>query len=82
VRFTVVWKQSALDELAEIWLRVADRESISITAASVDRILADDPRTKGDEFYGDLLLIVDHLEVTYSVSDEDQMVRVLQVFHY
>jgi plasmid stabilization system protein ParE len=79
VRFKVVWRQSALEDLAAIWLEEQDRERVTRAANSVERMLSDDPRSKGDEFYGDLLLTTDRLEVTYAVEDEDRLVRVLQV---
>jgi hypothetical protein len=79
MKYTVVWRQSALDDLAEIWLSELDRESVSLAANTVDRILLDDPQSKGDEFFGDWLLTVDRLDVTYTIVDADRIVRVLQV---
>lgn len=80
MRYTVVWKQTALDELAEIWLAASDRERISAAASSVDQLLGDDPEVKGDEFYGDFLLETPPLYITFSVNKQDRLVRVIQVW--
>jgi hypothetical protein len=47
----------------------------------VDRLLAEDPQTKGEEFYGDRLLVVAPLAITFSVNEADRIVQVLQVWH-
>jgi hypothetical protein len=51
MRYTVVWEEPALDELAVIWLQATDRSAVSAAADQVDRILCTDPATKGIDFY-------------------------------
>ena len=46
-RYTVVWPQSSLDELADIWLNSSDRDAVTTAAHQIDRELAEDPATKG-----------------------------------
>ena len=81
MRLTVTWHPSASDELAEIWLGATDRAAVTEAAATVDRLLAEDPQTKGEEFYGDRLLVVSPLAITFSVNETDRIVQVLQVWH-
>jgi hypothetical protein len=41
-RYTVVWLQSALEELADIWLQSPDRNNIAAATHRVDVVLAED----------------------------------------
>ena len=81
MRFTVTWHSSAEQELADIWLRVTDRAAIATAANVIDQLLASDPLTHGEEFYGERILVATPLAVTYSVSELDRIVRILQVWH-
>jgi hypothetical protein len=82
MRFTVTWHPSAEQELAEIWLASSDRDDIACAANSIDRLLTSDPLTQGEEFYGDRILVVLPLAVTYAVSKPDRSVQILQVWHH
>lgn len=79
MRFTVTWNSTALNELAEIWLVAPDRERVAHAAALVDHVLSDDPQTKGDEFYGDRILVIGSIEITFTVLETDRIVRVGEV---
>jgi hypothetical protein len=46
--YTVRWKQSALDRLAEIWLNASDREAINAAVVEIDRLLALNPHGAGE----------------------------------
>jgi hypothetical protein len=46
-RFTVVWHQGALDELATLWIEAADRRAVASAAGEIDRYLASDAEGKG-----------------------------------
>jgi hypothetical protein len=81
MRFTVTWHPSAERELADIWLKSTDRSEITRAANSMDGLLSSDPMAQGEEFYGDRILVVLPLAVTYSVSEPDQSVQILQVWH-
>lgn len=80
MRFTVTWHPSAVQELAQIWLDAADRDTVTQATNAIDHALADDPQDKGEEFYGDRLFVVLPLAVTFTVQDADRIVRVLQVW--
>jgi hypothetical protein len=45
IRYTVVWHNLALDELAEIWMASLEREAVTQAAHQIDQQLADDPET-------------------------------------
>ena len=80
MRFTVSWHPLAEDELADIWLRSSDRAALTQAANYIDHVLATDPLSQGEEFYGDRLLVALPLAVTYTVSEADRSVQILQVW--
>jgi hypothetical protein len=41
--FRVVWHQSALDQLASIWLKSDNRRAVTDSANAIDRTLSEDP---------------------------------------
>ena len=79
MRFTVIWDESVQDELARIWLQAADQQAVADAADHIDHLLKFSPERVGQAYDGDRRLIVEPLEVIYSVSMEDCMVRVLHV---
>ena len=81
MRFTVTWHPSAEQELTDIWLRVIDRADVTQAANTIDQLLASEPLAHGEEFYGERILVVVPLAVTYAVSEQDRTVQVLQVWH-
>ena len=46
-RYTVVWLESAQDELAELWTRAPDRNAVTSAAHVIDVELSQDAPTKG-----------------------------------
>jgi hypothetical protein len=54
--------------LADVWLRAADRKAITQAATIIDHLLALEPLAHGEEFYGDRILVVLPLAVTYAKS--------------
>ena len=81
MRFTVTWHPAAEAELAEIWLRAVDRASVTAAANSIDQALAAGPLEQGEDFYGDRIFVALPLAVTYTVSEPDLSVQILQVWH-
>jgi hypothetical protein len=77
---TVVWEDAALGELTDVWLQSTDQSAVSAAANQVDPILRSDPATKGTDFYGDRLLIIDPIRVVFTVIPDDLMVKVLHVW--
>ena len=81
MRFTVTWHPAAEAELADIWLRSNDRVSVTQAADGVDQVLATNPLEQGEDFYGDRILVGLPLAVTYTVTQPDLKVKILQVWH-
>jgi hypothetical protein len=70
MRFTVVWKPSALDDLASLWT-AADR---------IDGELLNDPAAQGESRPGNRrILFVLPLAVVFDVNEPDRVVNVLSV---
>ena len=78
--FTVVWLPSARDELAELWLHAADRQAVSRAANTMDRLLREDPQTRGQPLFGHRVLAVEPLTIAFDVSADDRMVTVTQIY--
>ena len=80
MRFTVVWKPSLKQRLADIWLNAADREAVTTAAHRIDTILRLTPRGQGESRSGNTrILIVSPLAVTYEVFNDDRRVEVLAI---
>jgi hypothetical protein len=80
MRYTVVWHADARDDLAELWLAASDRRNVTAAADQIDRELAVNPEQKGQQFYGDWFFEISPLCVIYSISPDDQLVEVLQIW--
>jgi len=80
MRYMVVWENAAQNALAAIWMAAADRQAVRNASNRVDREFAIDPEVKGTYFYGDRLLYVALLHVSYRVESADMRVRVLDVW--
>jgi mRNA-degrading endonuclease RelE of RelBE toxin-antitoxin system len=79
--YTVLWRQTATDQLAEIWLEASDRAHVTQVVEAIDTLLATDP-------LGDLTrelaeglrtTTVLPLRVIYEVHDVDRIVDVATV---
>jgi plasmid stabilization system protein ParE len=81
MRFTVTWHPAAEQELAEIWLKGSDGGNVAQAANLIDHVLASGPLTHGEDFYGDRIPVSLPLAVTYTVSEPDRSVRILQVWY-
>ena len=79
MRFTVVWTQFALGQLANLWRQASDRHAVSDAADKVDPILRDDPDTKGIPLGRFCILEIVSLAFLYEVTPPDRLVRVLSV---
>jgi hypothetical protein len=79
MRYTVTWDRDAEKELMQIWLDAPDQRAVSEAANAIDRELTNDAERKGEEFYGDRLIVILPLSVTFRVYEKDNLVRVRQV---
>jgi hypothetical protein len=79
MRFTVVWLPSALNELAALWVRSADRQAVSDAANRIDQALRRDPANKGRAYQGFRVLVELPLAAAFQVLPDDCLVRVVRV---
>lgn len=79
MRWTLVWIPEADDELARIWMDADDRRAVTEATNEIERRLRREPLSAGVEYDEDRRFAVDPLEVIYTVSPDDCMVRVLWV---
>ena len=78
-RYTVVWTQSAQDELAELWLMAQDRDAVTSAAHAIDQELTQDAPSKGQELHEGLrFLTISPLKVIFTASAEDRAVEVVR----
>jgi plasmid stabilization system protein ParE len=80
MRYTVIWSPEALTKLADLWTKSPDRGGISRSAAEIERVLRDDPERRGEEFYGDRLLVEGPLAVGFRVQVEDRIADIFDVW--
>jgi hypothetical protein len=79
-RYTVTYGNVAQDDLAREWLRATDRRSVTKATHEIDRILANEPHSKGtDVSEGLRKLIVEPLVVQFSVEEADRRVTIWSV---
>jgi hypothetical protein len=81
--FTVTYKPSADDELADLWLKGPDRASITAAANAIDGLLRVDPHLQGESRAdGTRVLFQPPLGVRFEVSEQDRIVEVLKVWRF
>ncbi len=81
--FTVVWKKSAENELADLWVKhPRDRAHLTNAANQIDAVLRTDPHLLGDSHSESTrVLLVPPLGVIFRVAEADRLVRVLAVWY-
>ncbi len=80
MRYTVTWKESALDELAMLWMSATDRAAVSNASNEIDRLLLNNPHTRGESREEqDRILSVSPLTIDFRVLPDDLLVQVLSV---
>ena len=83
MRYTVVWKKSAEDRLAEFWLDAPDRDAVTRAARQIDVRLRHRPQTQGESrTKGRRILLVSPLGAKFEIHEDDRIVRVLSVWHF
>ncbi len=79
-RFTVVWDESARDELANLWMAAPDRNAVTQASNAIDAELAEDPDRKGAPLSEGLRgLSIPPLRVVFLTRKDDRIVEVLRV---
>ena len=81
--FTVVWSAAAERELTELWLAAEDRSPVADAAYEIDQRLRVNPEQKGESRdFGQRIILLAPLGVTFEVLLDDRLVRVLDVWRF
>ena len=79
----VIWSREALRQLAAMWLAATDRREITRAQHRIDKTLARDPMSGGQELSECLWKIHDPpLLAFYEINDVHKAVRVTDVYTY
>lgn len=79
--YTVTWINSALDELAKLWNRTADRQDVADAANRIDLILRSNPYAHSESREENLrIMFAPPLAVLFEISDADRIVTVRAVW--
>ena len=79
--FTVIWRPSAEQKLAEIWTTADDRQAITDAADAIDLMLRTSPAEVGESRVANVrILTVTPLSVYYDVRQNDRLVAVWAVW--
>ena len=81
MRFTVTWRQQAMEVLAELWLDGDDPDAVRQAADWIDGELRENPHTKGFLVWEDYVLGHGPIAVAYSIRSDDCLVDVWDVWH-
>ena len=80
MKYTVLWKRSAEDELATLWLAAKDRSSTTAAVHLLDSVLKYRPQSAGEPRSGAArIAILGPPAVTFEILEEDRVVSVLSV---
>jgi hypothetical protein len=79
MRYTVIWRDTALQQLATIWMAATDRAAVNRAVDDVDAELTNDPDQKGEDYFGDRYILNAVMWALYHVYPDDRVVHVLQV---
>jgi plasmid stabilization system protein ParE len=83
MRYTVLWKPRADDELTSIWLAAEDRDAVTQASAEIELALKHDAALKGESRSGNKrILLLPPLGVEFSVIEDDRMVYISAVWSF
>ena len=75
----VVWRETALQQLARVWMDSDDRRGVNREVDDIDRTLSTDPDQKGDDYFGDRYILLPQMWALFRIEAEQKQVVVLQV---
>jgi hypothetical protein len=80
MKYTVVWKPAAENELAAIWNTASDRAAVTAAADAIEKSLRIDPVLRGETNTATTRVMIESpLLVKYKIFDDDRLVRILTV---
>jgi hypothetical protein len=75
--WTVAYRPSARDELAELWINAPDRQAVTSAADEIDLLLGSDPLNSGESRDDPMRILIEPpLAVFFDVNPDDRMVVV------
>lgn len=78
MKWTVIYKPSAHNELADIWLNAADRQAIADAADEIDGLLQNSPIEASESRSGVTRIIIRRpLTVLFDLNEDDALITVL-----
>jgi hypothetical protein len=81
--WTVIYRATAQDDLAIIWLNAPDQQAVADAADEIDRLLASDPLNAGESRGGNTRIIVARpLTALYDIYPDDALVEVFAVSYW
>jgi hypothetical protein len=82
MKWTVIYRPDAADDLVTIWLNATNRQSIADAANGIDTELGTDPLTAGESRKGSSRILCEGpLSVFFDVDEQDRRVTVWAVVH-
>ena len=82
MKWTVIYRPDAADELATIWLRAADRQAVADAANAIDQQLGTAPETTGESRENNSRILCEgELTVLFDVNEQERTVTVWGVSH-
>jgi hypothetical protein len=80
MKWTVIYRPSAIADLAELWEGALERSRVTSAADEIDRVLSLSPLTAGESREeATRLLIVPPLAVVFDVAPDDMQVIVWRI---
>jgi uncharacterized protein YndB with AHSA1/START domain len=77
-RFTIAWRRSALDELAEAWLRAGNRTELTVAVEAVELKLRERPTQCAErQVEGLYLLSEPPLRIAFTIDDASSLVTIV-----
>ena len=78
--YTVIWRPAAERQLASLWTKAEDRQSITRAADDIDALLRTSPLDVGESRVSNIrILSVSPLSVYYDIHEADCLVAVWAV---
>ena len=80
MKYLVVWRPAAEEQLADIWTSAADQSNVTRAADRIDALLTYTPSTVGESRTpGERVLFEPPLVVTFEIIEDDKRVNVLHI---
>ena len=83
MKWTVIYRPYAADELAAIWLDAMDRMAVTDAANLIAEQLSRDPLTAGESREGNIRVLCEEpLAIFFDVNEQDRTVTVWGVVYH